>query len=152
MQSMWKINKTKGQRRKETTVAGEWYQLSLEIKGFSKDTRDGRSGGLWRRLGLCQGHCHATGTNTRAVDWQLIGRRYSGGGATHSSILAWRILWTEEPGGLLSMWLHRVGRDWSDLAAAAAVGRQRKKWMSGWGGVSLMIRRNMSYKAGYTGR
>ena len=36
--------------------------------------------------------------------------------ATHSSILAWRILWTEEPGGLLSMGLHRVGHDWSDFA------------------------------------
>ena len=30
---------------------------------------------------------------------------------THSSILAWRILWTEEPGGLLSMGSHRVGYD-----------------------------------------
>ena len=40
--------------------------------------------------------------------------------ATHSSILAWRIPWTEEPGGLLSMGLHEVGHDWSDLAAAAA--------------------------------
>ena len=29
--------------------------------------------------------------------------------ATHSSILAWRIPQTEEPGGLQSMWLHRVG-------------------------------------------
>ena len=34
--------------------------------------------------------------------------------ATHSSILAWRILWTEEPGGLQSMWLQRVRHDWSD--------------------------------------
>ena len=41
--------------------------------------------------------------------------------ATHSSILAWRIPGTEEPGGLLSMGWHRVGHDWSDLAAAAAV-------------------------------
>ena len=31
--------------------------------------------------------------------------------ATHSSILAWRIPWTEEPGGLLSMGSHRVGHD-----------------------------------------
>ena len=43
--------------------------------------------------------------------------------AIHSSILAWRILWTEEPGGLLSMKSHRVRHDWSDLAAAAAVGQ-----------------------------
>ena len=40
--------------------------------------------------------------------------------ATHSSILAWRIPGTEEPGGLPSMGSHRVGHNWSDLAAAAA--------------------------------
>ena len=40
--------------------------------------------------------------------------------ATHSSVLAWRIPGTGEPGGLLSMGSHRVGHDWSDLAAAAA--------------------------------
>ena len=33
------------------------------------------------------------------------------GMATHSSILAWRILWTEEPGGLKSIGLQRVRRD-----------------------------------------
>ena len=31
--------------------------------------------------------------------------------ATHSSMLAWEILWTEEPGGLQSMGLQRVGHD-----------------------------------------
>ena len=41
--------------------------------------------------------------------------------APHSSTLAWKIPWAEEPGGLLSMGSHRVGHDWSDLAAAAAV-------------------------------
>ena len=46
--------------------------------------------------------------------------------ATHSSILAWRIPGTEEPGGLLSMGSHRVGHDWSDLAAAAAWADGRK--------------------------
>ena len=40
--------------------------------------------------------------------------------ATHSNVIAWRISGTGEPGGLLSMGLHRVGHDWSDLAAAAA--------------------------------
>ena len=39
--------------------------------------------------------------------------------ATHSSVLAWRIPGTGEPGGPPSMRLHRVGHDWSDLAAAA---------------------------------
>ena len=41
--------------------------------------------------------------------------------ATHSSVLAWRIPGTAEPGGLLSMGSHRVGHDWSDLAPAAAL-------------------------------
>ena len=40
--------------------------------------------------------------------------------ATHSSVLAWRIPGAEESGGLPSMRSHRVGHDWSDLAAAAA--------------------------------
>ena len=42
--------------------------------------------------------------------------------ATHSSVLAWRIPGTAEPGGVLSMGLHRVRHDWSDLAAAANAG------------------------------
>ena len=41
--------------------------------------------------------------------------------ATHSSILAWRVPWTEEPGGLLSIGSHRVGQDWSDLACKHAL-------------------------------
>ena len=40
--------------------------------------------------------------------------------ATHSGVLAWRIPGTGEPGGLLSMGSHRVGHDWSNLAAATA--------------------------------
>ena len=44
--------------------------------------------------------------------------------ATHSSILAWRILWTEEPGGLLSIRLRRVGHNWSDLAYMHALEKE----------------------------
>ena len=40
--------------------------------------------------------------------------------ATHSSVLAWRIPGTGEPGRLPSMGSHRVGHDWSDLAVAVA--------------------------------
>ena len=39
--------------------------------------------------------------------------------ATHSSVLAWRIPGTGEPGGLQSMGSHRVGHDWINLAAIA---------------------------------
>ena len=51
--------------------------------------------------------------------------------ATHSSVLSWRIPGTEEPGGLQSMGSHRVGQDWSDLAAAAATNTVRLHVRSG---------------------
>ena len=41
--------------------------------------------------------------------------------ATHSSVLAWRIPGTGQPAGLPPVGSHRVGHDWSDLAAAAAM-------------------------------
>ena len=40
--------------------------------------------------------------------------------AIHSTILAWKILWTEEPGGLPSTEAQRVGRYWSNLACMHA--------------------------------
>ena len=49
--------------------------------------------------------------------------------ATHSSVFAWRIPGTAEPGGLLSMGSHRVGHNWSDLAAAAAVSVKQIGWI-----------------------
>ena len=49
---------------------------------------------------------------------------------THSSVLAWRIPRTGEPGGLPSMGSHRVGHDWSDLAAAAAA-RSKNRLVKG---------------------
>ena len=49
--------------------------------------------------------------------------------ATHSSTLAWRILWTEEPGGLLSMGLHRVRHNWSDLARFSYVINREVTWL-----------------------
>ena len=48
--------------------------------------------------------------------------------ATHSSVLAWRLPGTGEPGGLPSLGSHRVGHDWSDSAAAAPLLRQQKSF------------------------
>ena len=45
---------------------------------------------------------------------------------THSSILAWRIQWTEGPGGLQSTGSQRIRHDWSDLACTHA-------WIDSWG-------------------
>ena len=50
--------------------------------------------------------------------------------ATHSSVLAWRIPGMGEPGGLLSMGLHRVGHDWSDLAAGLSIFRNKPNYIT----------------------
>ena len=47
-------------------------------------------------------------THVRSLDWE---DRLEKEMATHSSTLAWRIPWTEEPGRLQSMGSHRVGHD-----------------------------------------
>ena len=47
--------------------------------------------------------------------------------ATHSSVPAWRIPGTGQPGGLPSVGSHRVGNDSSDSAAAAAAYKSKKK-------------------------
>ena len=49
----------------------------------------------------------------RSLGWE---DRLEEGKATHSSILAWRTPWRQEPGGLQSVGLHTVGHDWSDQA------------------------------------
>ena len=49
--------------------------------------------------------------------------------ATHSSVLAWRIPGTGEPGGLPSVGSHRVGHDRSDLAGAAVA---KERFMQRW--------------------
>ena len=53
---------------------------------------------------------------------QYLGQEYpmEEGVSTHSSILAWGIPWTEEPGGLQSIGLQRVRHDWSDWACTHA--------------------------------
>ena len=43
--------------------------------------------------------------------------------ATHSSMLAWRIPWTEDPGGLQSMGSHRVAHDWATEHACMLLSR-----------------------------
>ena len=50
-------------------------------------------------------------SQVRALGWE---DPLEEGMATHSSILAWRIPWTEEPSRLQSMGSQRVGHDWSD--------------------------------------
>ena len=93
------------------------------------DTK-GKGGGWWEELGDLTCIHHGTSQVARVVknppanagdirDSRIESRVRSldqedplrGGMATHSSILAWRIPWTEEPGKLQSMGLQRVRHD-----------------------------------------
>ena len=47
--------------------------------------------------------------------------------ATHSSTLAWKVPWTEEPGGLQSMGLQRVEHDWAASLTHSLTGCSMKK-------------------------
>ena len=57
-----------------------------------------------------------------------LGRFPGEGIATHSSMLAWRIPWTEEPGRLHSKGSQRVGLSWSNLARTQAGKKKKKNW------------------------
>ena len=70
-------------------------QVALVVKNPSANAGDGRDTGLIPAL------------------WEDL---LEEGTKAHSSILVWRIPWTEEPGGLQSIGLHSVGHDWSNLA------------------------------------
>ena len=48
--------------------------------------------------------------------------------APHSSTLAWKIPWTEEPGGLQSMGSLRVGHDWATSLSLFTFMHWRRKW------------------------
>ena len=85
-------------------------RLSLNSGTCESDVEKGFPGGTSGKEPICQ--CRRC--KTRGFDpWK---DPLEEGMATHSSILAWRIPWTEEPGGLQSTGSQRVGRDRSDLA------------------------------------
>ena len=72
-------------------------------------------------VGYSAQHCKESGTTEQIHFHFSLFHALEKEMATHSSILAWRIPWTEDPGGLPSMGLHRVRHDWSDLAAATTI-------------------------------
>ena len=67
----------------------------------------------WMYLEIILRSCSSADLQSVGLGWE---DPLEEGMATHSSVLAWRIPWTEEPGGLPSMRSHGVRHDWSDLA------------------------------------
>ena len=66
-------------------------------------------------------------TRVRSLGWEDLLEKEM---ATHSSILAWRIPWTEEPGGLQSMGWQRVGHNWAtSLSLSCYTWRLLREWI-----------------------
>ena len=76
----------------------------------------GESHGQRTLMGYSPWGCKESDT----TEWKTPTYHIGEGNGNPSSVLAWRIPGTAEPGGLTSMGSHRVRHDWSDLAAAAA--------------------------------
>ena len=87
----------------------------------------GKSHG-WRSLVGCSPRGRQESDTTEWLHFHFSLSCIGEGMAPHSSVLAWRILGTGEPGGLLSMGSHRVGHDWSDLAAATEAEDIKNRW------------------------
>ena len=93
------------------TAFGEGNGTPLQCSCLENPT----DGGAWRAAvhGVAEGQTRLNNftftSHFHALEKEVV---------THSSVLAWRIPGTGEPGGLLSMGSHRVGHDWSNLAAA----------------------------------
>ena len=74
----------------------------------------------WRIRGMGEpGGLQSTGSQESDTTEQLHFHALEKEMAIHSSVLTWRIPGTGEPVGLPTMGLHRIGHNWSDLAAAA---------------------------------
>ena len=81
---------------------------------LGQSPRTGKSRG-WRSLVGCSPRGRQESDTTEWLHFHALEKEMT----THSGVLAWRIPGTGDPGGLLSMESHRVGHNWSDLAAAA---------------------------------
>ena len=76
-------------------------------------------------------------TWVRSLGWEDTLKE---GMETHSSILAWRIPWTEEPDGLQLMWLQRVRRNWATKNTHID-----RKQINGYLGLGLGINSKQAY-------
>ena len=90
------------------TTMRQWHPTPVLLPGKSHGRRSLVGCSLW---GLKESD------TTERLPFHFSLSCFGEGNGTHSSVLAWRIPGTAEPGGLPSVGSHRVGHDWSDLAA-----------------------------------
>ena len=91
---------------------GQWHPTPVLLSGKSRGRRSMVGCSPWVVMSRTWLSDFTFTFNFHALEKEM---------ATQSSVLAWRIPGMREPCGLPSMGSHRVGHDWSDLAAAAKV-------------------------------
>ena len=96
----------------------EWF-----LKGHTASERCNRGE-------LMQVSVYSGSTCSEVVKWIYLFLRHTGekAMAPHSSTLAWKIPWVEEPGGLQSMGSLRVGHDWATSLSLFSFMHRRRKW------------------------
>ena len=131
----WEKKRSERQRRKGKIYPSEyrvWKNikdkkdfLSEQCKDIEENNRMRKTRDLFKKIRDTEGTFHVkmgTMKDRNGMDLTQAGEKAM---ATHSSVLAWRIPGTGELGGLLSLGSHRVGHDWSNLAAAAEAIKER---------------------------
>ena len=131
----WKVQQLlTGSDRRDSPITRFQIQCNAEIKEWmlrlclpaaswgSEDFVNTCRHGAHGKEPACQ--TQKTCKRLRFDPWS--GRSREEGMTTRSSILAWRMPWTEEPGGLQSMGSQRVGHDWRDLAQHPCVTAQQR--------------------------
>ena len=104
----------KGRRRAQLLVLSSfWPATLLRLNGKKFSTLTAQRNVLIRESHRKAGYCGELSEKAMAP---------------HSSTLAWKIPWTEEPGGLQSMGSRRVGHDWATLLLLFTVMHWRRKW------------------------
>ena len=117
-----------------------WTQIPLQYSHLENPWTE-EPGGLQRESTLAESNFTFT-FHVHALEKEM---------ATHSSVLAWRIPGTGEPGGLPPMGSHRAGHNWSNLAAAAADTNKTQtqyihsKWLPEYGGFRNTTTKNLNF-------
>ena len=128
--TIYKTTENQSQRLEKSPICNKPLKYPWELRMSAINTREGNGtplqyswlenptdGGTWQASvrGVARSQAWLSDF-TFTFQFQALEKEM----ATHSSVLAWRIPGTGEPGGLPSVGSHRVGHDWSNLAAATA--------------------------------
>ena len=118
----------------------DWLDL-LAVQGILKSLlqhHSSKASIIWHSAFFIVQHSHPYVTTGKTIDWtrwtfvyrvmSLLFNMLSKAMAPHSSALAWRIPWTEEPGGLQSMGSLRVGHDWVPSLSLFTFMHWRRNW------------------------